>query len=151
VPFSPERRSCSRIRFQPQITSLHGSEALANIEAAGYADRIEIRDQRVEALTDVERFDLVYLPQVFPSEDAFVRGLATVWRALRRGGWLTLPAISVPGSDFRAAFSRLRNTLWGGGARLRPGGGGGNPVRVTDVLVGPVGGTMHTVLARRPA
>jgi hypothetical protein len=41
-----------------------------------------------------------------------------VWRALRPGGWLTLPAISVPGNDFRATFSRLRNTLWGGGARL---------------------------------
>jgi hypothetical protein len=45
-------------------------EAIANIEAAGYSDRIEIRDQPVEALTDVEGFDLVYVPQVFLSEDA---------------------------------------------------------------------------------
>ena len=57
-------------------------------------------------------------------------GLATVWRALRPGGWLTLPAISVPGNDFRATFSRLRNTLWGGGASSRAGGRCGNPVRV---------------------
>jgi predicted O-methyltransferase YrrM len=127
-------------------------EALANIEAAGYSDRIEIRDQRVEALTDVEAFDLAYLPQVFLPEDAFVQGLATVWRALRPGGWLTLPAISVPGSDFRAALSRLRDTLWGGGARF--------PEQVaeavmrsgfTDVEVRSVGGTMHAVVARRPA
>jgi hypothetical protein len=103
-------------------------------------------------LTEVETFDLVYLPQVFLSEDVFVRGLATVWRALRRGGWLIMPAISVAGDDFRAALSRLRNTLWGGGSRL--------PEQVaeavtrsgfTDVQVRPVGGTMHTVLARRPA
>ena len=64
-------------------------EAVANIEAAGYSDRIEIRDQPVEALTDVEAFDLVYLPQVFLSEDAFLRGLATVWRAMRHDGWLS--------------------------------------------------------------
>jgi len=127
-------------------------EALANIKAAGYSDRIEIRDQPVETLTDVEAFDLAYLPQVFLPEDAFVRGLVTVWQALRHGGWLTLPAISVPGSDFRAALSRLRNTLWGGGARY--------PEQVaeavvrsgfTDVEVRSVGGTMHAVVARRPA
>jgi predicted O-methyltransferase YrrM len=127
-------------------------EALVNIEAAGFSNRIEIREQRVEDLTEVETFDLVYLPQVFLSEDVFVRGLATVWRALRRGGWLILPAISVAGDDFRAALSRLRNTLWGGGSRL--------PEEVaeavtrsgfTDVQVRPVGGTMRTVLARRPA
>jgi hypothetical protein len=47
-----------------------------------------------------------------------MRGLATVLRALRHGGWLILPAISSPGSDFRAALARLRNTLWGGGALL---------------------------------
>jgi len=35
-------------------------EAIANLEAAGYSDRIEIRDQPVEALTDVDGFDLVY-------------------------------------------------------------------------------------------
>jgi 2-polyprenyl-3-methyl-5-hydroxy-6-metoxy-1,4-benzoquinol methylase len=126
--------------------------ALANIEAAGFSDRIEIRDLRVEDLADVEAYDLVYLPQVFLPEDAFVRGLTTVWRALRPGGWLSLPAISAAGDDFQATLSRLRNTLWGGGARL--------PQEVaeavtrsgfTDVQVRSVGGPRHTVLARRPA
>ncbi len=79
-----------------------------------------------------------------------MRGLATVWRALRRGGWLTLPTISVPGNDFQATLSGLRNTLWGGGVRL--------PEQVaeavtrsgfTDVQGRPLGGTRHTV--RRPA
>jgi hypothetical protein len=55
---------------------------------------------------------------VFLSEDAFIRGSATVWRTLRHGGWLILLAISVPGSDFKATLSRLRNTLRGGGERL---------------------------------
>jgi 2-hydroxy-4-(methylsulfanyl)butanoate S-methyltransferase len=127
-------------------------EAVANFEAAGFSDRIEIRDLRVEDLADVEAFDLVYLPQVFVPEDAFVRGLTTVWRALRPGGWLSLPAISAEGDDFEATLSRLRNTLWGGGSRL--------PEQVaeavtrsgfTDVQVRSVGGPRHTVLARRPA
>jgi hypothetical protein len=51
-----------------------------------------------------------------------MRGLATVLRALRHGGWLILPAISSPGSDFRAALARLRNTLWAA-ARFCPRGG----------------------------
>ena len=100
----------------------------------------------------MEAYDLVYLPQVFLPEDAFVRGLTTVWRALRPGGWLSLPAISAAGDDFEATLSRLRNALWGGGARL--------PQEVaeavtrsgfTDVQVRSVGGPRHTVLARRPA
>ena len=75
-----------------------------------------------------------------------------MWRALRPGGWLTLPAISVPGNDFRATFSRLRNTLWGGGARLpEQVAGAATRSGFTDVQIRPVGSTMRTVLARRPA
>lgn len=43
--------------------------------------------------------------------------LCKAWRpcsGVRPGGWLTLPAICVPGNDFRAGFSRLRSTLWAG-------------------------------------
>jgi hypothetical protein len=68
------------------------------------------------------------------------------------GGGALAAAISVPCDDLRATLARLRNTLWGGGARL--------PEEVaeavtrsgfTDVQVRPVGGTPHMVLARRPA
>jgi predicted O-methyltransferase YrrM len=126
-------------------------EALGHIAAAGLSDRIEIRAPGVEALTDVEAFDLAYVPQVFLPEDAFLQGLAKVWRALRRGGWVSLPVISAPGDDLRPALARLRNTLWGGQARP--------PEQVaeavtragfTDVHVRFAGGTMHAVAARRP-
>jgi predicted O-methyltransferase YrrM len=126
-------------------------EALGRIAAAGLSDRIEIRALGVEALTDVEAFDLAYIPQVFLPEDAFLKGLASVWRALRRGGWVSLPVISPPGDDLRPALARLRNTLWGGQARL--------PEQVaeavtragfTDLQVRSAGGTMHAVAGRRP-
>src|SRR4029453_18820673 len=41
------------------------SEARANVAAAGLADRIELRQQGVEALQDSEAFDLAYVAQVF--------------------------------------------------------------------------------------
>jgi precorrin-6B methylase 2 len=126
-------------------------EALANIGAVGYADRMELRDQRVEELTDVEAFDLAYLPQVFLSEEAFRSGLGNIWQALRRDGWLIMPAISVPGDDLQAALARLRNTLWGGGARLADEvAEAATQSGFADVQVHPVGSTVHTVLARRP-
>jgi predicted O-methyltransferase YrrM len=126
-------------------------EALAQVAAAGLSDRIEIRDQRVEALRDLEEFDLAYLPQVFVPEDVFPRGLRTVFSGLRRGGWVTLPVISAPGADLGPAVARLRNTLWGGGARLaeevveavREAG-------FTQVQVRHVGGLRHAVVGRRP-
>lgn len=62
------RSDTARRRFEP--ADAPSREAIANIETADYSDRIEIRDQPVEALTDVEGFDLVYLRQVFLSEDA---------------------------------------------------------------------------------
>jgi hypothetical protein len=43
----------------------------------------------------VERFDLVHMPKMFLSEDAFGD---RVWRALRHGGGLVLPTISVSGN-----------------------------------------------------
>ena len=76
---------------------------------------------------------------------------ASVGRALHRGGWVSLPVISSPGDDLRPALARLRNTLWGGQARL--------PEQVaeavtragfTDLQVRSAGGTMHAVAGRRP-
>lgn len=126
-------------------------EAIASVEAVGYADRIEVRNQRVEALNDVAAFDLAYLPQVFLSDEAFQFGLAAVWQALRRGGWLIMPAISVPGEDLQATLARLRNTIWGGGARLADEvAAAATRSGFEDVQVHPVGSTVHTVVARRP-
>jgi hypothetical protein len=91
--------------------------------------------------------------QVFIPDGVFAAGLARVWRALRPGGWVSMPAISTPGEDLEAALSRLRNILWGGGVRL--------PEQVaeqlravgfTEVQVVPaLGGSSRAILAQRPA
>ena len=129
------------------------AQARANVAAAGLADRIELRQQGVEDLQDVEAFDLAYVAQVFIPDGVFEVGLARVWRALRPGGWLNMPAISAPGADLEAAQARLRNILWGGGVRLpeqvaeRLRAGGFTGVQVVPTL----GGTFRAIVAQRPA
>ena len=126
-------------------------EASAYVAAAGLSDRIEIRNQGVESLSDVKQFDLAYLPQVFLPDDAFLRGLATVWHALRTGGWVSLPVISAPGDELSPALARLQNTLWGGGARLpQEVADALKEARFTEVQVNFLGGTRHAVIGRRP-
>jgi predicted O-methyltransferase YrrM len=107
----PELRA---VGLEPQEAPL--AEARRNVAVAGLGARIELRQQRVEDLTDRETFDLAYLPQVFMPADVVRRGLRAVWSALRPGGWISLPAISAPGGELGPALSRLRNVLWGGDA-----------------------------------
>jgi SAM-dependent methyltransferase len=94
------------------------AEARRNIDAAGLADRIELRAQRIEDLDDLEQFDMAWLPQMFLPRAVFERALLTVRRALRPGGWLLTSSISRPGPELRPSLSRLRNALWGGDARF---------------------------------
>jgi precorrin-6B methylase 2 len=104
------------VALEPQDASLN--EARHSITAAGLADRIELRKQRVEDMADKEAFDLVYFPQAFMSDDVVKRGLQNIWRALRPGGWLLVQTIAVSGVELQAALSRLRDTLMGGDARI---------------------------------
>jgi SAM-dependent methyltransferase len=89
------------------------AEARRAVAGAGLTDRIELRRQAVEELSDRGTFDLVWLPQPFVSGEAFTRGLRTVYEALRPGGWLLLATGARDGSDLTAAVSRLLDTLWG--------------------------------------
>jgi 2-polyprenyl-3-methyl-5-hydroxy-6-metoxy-1,4-benzoquinol methylase len=100
------------VGLEPRAAS--AEQARRNIAAAGLADRIELRSQRVEDLPDREAFDLAYLPQVFMPVEVVERGLSAVRRALRPGGWVVLIALSVPGEDLPATLKRLLNVLWGG-------------------------------------
>jgi predicted O-methyltransferase YrrM len=128
--------------------------ARRNVAVEDVADRIELRQQGVQDLQDREAFDLAFVAQVFIPDGAFEAGLANVWRALRPGGWLQMPVISATGDDLEAVLSRLRNVLWGGGARL--------PEQVAETarqvgftgvqIVAPApGGTLRAVVAQRPA
>jgi hypothetical protein len=80
-------------------------------------DRIALRAQQVEEMTEREAFDLVWLPQVFLPREAFGPGLRAVRDALRPGGWAILLTIGAGGSTPRAALGRLINILWGEEAR----------------------------------
>jgi SAM-dependent methyltransferase len=92
--------------------------AQRNVDAAELAERIELRQQRVEKLRLREAFDAGHMAQAFFSDEALERGLKNVHAALRPGGWLLTTTVSAEGPGLAAALSRLQNELWGGGARL---------------------------------
>ena len=100
------------VGLEPQDTPM--AEARHNVAAANVGDRIELRAQRIEDLTDREVFDLIWLPQIFLPREVLERGLRTSWAALRPGGWILLIASSAPGMNLDAALGRLMNVLWGG-------------------------------------
>jgi SAM-dependent methyltransferase len=104
------------VGLEPQDVPL--AEARRNITAAGLADRIELRKEGIEDITDTEAFDLAFFPQSFMSDDVVKRGLQNIWRALRPGGWVLVITLCLPGMELQAAIPRLRDTLWGGSARI---------------------------------
>lgn len=123
-----------------------------HVREAGLDDRIDIRRQRVETMTDHRAFDLAFLPQMFLPDaimDATLRG---VFRALKPGGWLLVAVLARPGPDVAAGVARLKNILWGGNARvsdaLKPliEGAGFSPV-----IRAPGGESIRMICARRPA
>ena len=95
--------------------------ALARIAAAGLADRIELRDQRVEELADETAFDVAWLPLPFLPPAIAEDAIRAVHRALRPGGWLLVATLGSPaGGDLGDALAAFRSVLWGGGP-LAPG------------------------------
>jgi len=61
------------VGLEPQAVPL--AEGRRNVAAAGLGDRIALRAQRVEEMTEHEAFDLAWLPQVFLPREAFGPGL----------------------------------------------------------------------------
>lgn len=128
------------------------SEARRNVAAARLEDRIELRLQGIEELTDRRSFDLAFFPQVFMPVEIVQRGLATIFEALRPGGWVMMPAMGAPGPGLEDALARLRVVVWGGTVLL--------PEQIAEMareagyapvqIGGGPGGGMG-VLGRRPA
>jgi SAM-dependent methyltransferase len=87
-----------------------------NVDQAGLADRIELREQGVEALEDRAAFDYVYYANTFIPEHLAVAGLARALDALRPGGWISIGANNDSAPAPAAALFRLRETQWGGPA-----------------------------------
>jgi len=87
--------------------------ARSNVAAAGLQNRIEIREQGGEELTDESQFDLSWIPAPFIAPHVLGRILERVHHALKPGGWL-LFATAKPGTDLNAALMRFRVASWGG-------------------------------------
>ena len=88
--------------------------AHANVATAGLADRITLREQAAEALTDDGAYDLAWLPVIFVPEKVVPAACERLLRSLRPGGWLVTALANTEGTDAAAAFWRLRTTMFGG-------------------------------------
>ena len=87
--------------------------ARRNVAAAGLGDRVELRHQGAEELTDEEAFDLAWVPGPFLSLDVLEPAVEGVNRALHPGGWVIYSAYRGAG-DLGMALARLRTVRSGG-------------------------------------
>jgi SAM-dependent methyltransferase len=87
--------------------------ARKNVVEAGLQERIELREQPAEELSNERAFDLAWIPAPFVPPHALGRLVERVHRALKPGGWL-LFATTKPGEDLRGAALRFRVALFGG-------------------------------------
>jgi precorrin-6B methylase 2 len=65
--------------------------AADRLAASSVRSQVTLRHQSVCDLSDVEAFDLAWVPQVFLTHKDLERGLSRVARALRPGCWLVMP------------------------------------------------------------
>jgi SAM-dependent methyltransferase len=107
--------SLSIVGIDPWQPSL--ARARENVDRAGLADRIELRELAAENLEDRDAFDLAWMPTLFFQERAVAPACKRVHYALRPGGWALVAMIN-PGADNSpaAALARMRQVLYGGHA-----------------------------------
>ena len=79
--------------------------ARENVRSAGLTDRIRLREQAVEDLSDTDAFDLAWIPSAFMPETVVPAACEHVYHALRPGGWL-LFAMANPGDRSGERVSR---------------------------------------------
>jgi predicted O-methyltransferase YrrM len=90
------------------------ARARANVAAAGLSDRIELRDQRLEDLSDQHAFDCAWLPTFFFREQVLIDALPAVVRAVRPGGWIVLGRMRSSPDPLAAALLAFRTARSGG-------------------------------------
>jgi SAM-dependent methyltransferase len=113
-------RRFSKLRvvgIEPLETAL--TLARRNVAEARLGDRIELRPERVQELTDERCYDLAWVPVLFMPADVAARGLHRVRTALRTGGWAVLGSMAVEGGEIQPAVLRLVSLRYGSG-RLSP-------------------------------
>lgn len=88
--------------------------ARTNVDAAGVADRVTVRDQDITDLDDVDAFDTAWVPSFFFTRDELAAGLAAVARSLKPGGWVVVGRYAPPPDPVVEATMRLRAVRDGG-------------------------------------
>jgi hypothetical protein len=126
--------------------------ARRNVSAAGLEERVELRRQRVEDLTDEAAFDLAFLAGPFLGRAAVGPACERSLAALRPGGWVLFAMFG--GVDaLEVALGRLRTARSGGAvldaaeAERRLGAAGCADVRT---LAAELGIPSQLVVGRRP-
>jgi hypothetical protein len=71
--------------------------------------------EAVQAIEDVDAFDLLWVPQAFLPEPVLAEALPRLYRAARRGAGLLMPISTNDGTGVSGAVTDLRNLMTGGG------------------------------------
>lgn len=109
----------SRVFPQATVTGLEPWRpsfdlAVSNVAAAGLTDRIVLRADPVEALTEERAWDLAFFAAPFIPTAVVPEGLARVKAALRPGGWLLFGMFGGPPDPVARAVATLRTVRSGG-------------------------------------
>jgi hypothetical protein len=96
------------------------AEARRAIDAAGLADRVEVRRAFGQDLDEEAAYAAAYVAQMFIPDDAVDAVWRATHRALQPGGWLMTGTVAVEGAALAPSLARLRSAIWGGGVRLAP-------------------------------
>ena len=95
--------------WEPSLTLAH-----RNIADSGLTDRVSVRNENLENLREVARYNLVWLPSVFMPEEVIRRSLAPVFRALAPGGTLIFAIFEAPSEPLQEALASLGVVRMGG-------------------------------------
>lgn len=87
--------------------------ARENVAQASLGDRIELRKQTVEELSDSATYDVAWLPSFFVADCA--TAAKRIHHALKPGGWIMLGTLSGGVDDRHRAVATLLLELWSGG------------------------------------
>jgi precorrin-6B methylase 2 len=85
-----------------------------NVQSAGLAGQIDLREASAEELSELGAFDLAWIPSLFIPQRSITRIVERVVRSLRPGGWLLFAAMNPDSEPLAAAINSFRATLWGG-------------------------------------
>jgi SAM-dependent methyltransferase len=128
--------------------------ARRNVAKANLADRIDLRLEPVQDLTDENCYDLAWVPVMFLPADVAARGVHQVRAALRPGGWVILGSLAAEGDGLQPTVLRLVSVLFGSG-RLLPDHAaemlGAAEYESIRVLPAAPGVPIRMIIARRPA